>query len=142
MPYVNIPKDLSGVQAKLMFGLTKRGLIVAALAVVVYLPLYFFLKSIIGGGAVWLMMLLAAPPFIWGLYPVHDSRPIEKIVFNFLRVHLKPQVRPYRTENLYACMELAGKIEEVIEDADADAQSAENEGHKKSRSLRKAAKKN
>lgn len=139
MPYVNIPKDLSDVRAKLIFGLTRRGLIVAALALVVYLPLYFFLRSVIGGGAVWLMMLLATPPFLWGIWPVHDGRPIEKIVLNFLRVHARPRILPYRTENLYARMELAGKIEEVIEHAD---NAAEDEGHKKSRSLRKTARKN
>ncbi|HWP51240.1 MAG TPA: PrgI family protein [Clostridia bacterium] len=139
MPYVKVPKDLSGVQAKLMFGLTKRLLIVTLLAVVVYLPLYFFARSIIGGWALGVLMLLAAPPFVWGLYPVRDSRPIEKIVLNYLRVRFfRSRIRPYRTENLYAGMELAGKIQEVIEDA--DAQSAEDKGHKKSRSLRKAAK--
>ncbi|MFV0497570.1 MAG: PrgI family protein [Candidatus Fimivivens sp.] len=142
MPYVNIPKDLSGVEAKLLFGLTKRRLIVVALGVFVYLPLYFVLRAFLGGGAVWLMMFVATPSFVWGLWSVKDNRTIEKIALNYLKVRFfRPQIRPYQTENLYARMELAGKIQEVIDDVHAqDDQRAENQSNKKNRSLRKATK--
>lgn len=141
MPYVNIPKDLSGVQARLLFGLTKRQLIVVALGVFVYLPLYFVFRAFLGGGAVWLMMLIAAPAFIWGLWPIKDNRTIEKIVLNYLKVRLfKPKTRPYQTENLFVRMELAGKIQEVIDDVHAKDDQREDQSHKKNRSLRKTAK--
>lgn len=139
MPYVNIPKDLSEVEGHLMFGLTKRGLIAAALIVFVFFPSYFFLRRYIGELALILLIVFSAPPFVWAAWKIKDGRRIEHVLTNYIRVRwLLPRVRPYKTENIYSAMETAGKIQEVIEDA--NAREAEIQGHKKNRSLRKSAK--
>jgi len=139
VPYVNIPKDLSGVEGHLAFGLTKRQLIAAILIFFVFLPGYFFLRRYIGQLAMFLLLAFSAPPFIWATWKVHDGRRIEHVLMNYIRVRfIRPKIRPYKTENIYSAMEMAGKIQEVIEDASAG--EAEDQGHKKSRSLRKAAK--
>lgn len=139
MPYVNIPKDLSDVEGRLLLGLTKRQLIAAALIIFVFLPLYFVSRRFIGQLALVLLLLLSAPPFLWAVWKVKDGRKIEQVVLNYIRVRwILPQIRPYKTENIYSAMETAGKIQEVIDDA--NAREAKNQGHKKNRSLRKAAK--
>lgn len=139
MPYVNIPKDLSDVEGHLIFSLTKRQLIAASLIVLVFLPSYFFLRRYIGQFALILLLAFSAPPFLWAVWKIKDGRRLEHVITNYVRVRwLLPQIRPYKTENIYSAMETAGKIQEVIDDANAD--EAENQGHKKSRSLRRFAK--
>lgn len=139
MPYVNIPKDLSDVEGRLMFGMTKRQLIAGALIAFVFFPSYFFLRRYIGQMALVLLIVFSTPPFLWAAWKVKDGRRIERVVMNYIRVRwLLPQIRPYKTENIYAAMETAGKIQEVIDDA--NAREAENQGDKKNRSLRKLAK--
>ena len=45
MAYVTIPKDLTKVKSKVMFGLTKRQLICFGAAALIGVPLFFLLKS-------------------------------------------------------------------------------------------------
>lgn len=55
MAYVTIPKDLSRIQSKVLFGLTKRQVICFGAAALVGVPLFFFGKGEPGnyhGGAV------------------------------------------------------------------------------------------
>ena len=54
MAYVTIPKDLSRVQSKVLFGLTKRQVICFGAAAVIGVPLFFLTKGRAGhhhGGA-------------------------------------------------------------------------------------------
>lgn len=79
IPYVNVPNDLSKVKTKLAFNLTKRQLVCFGVAAAVGVPSY----------------LLA-------MYE-KDGLPLEKVVRNIIRARfLRPGVRPYRTENIYA----------------------------------------
>ncbi len=45
MAYVTIPKDLSRVQSKVLFGLTKRQVICFGAAAVIGVPLFFLSKG-------------------------------------------------------------------------------------------------
>ena len=54
MAYVTIPKDLSRIQSKVLFGLTKRQVICFGAAALVGVPLFFLAKASLGttyGGA-------------------------------------------------------------------------------------------
>ena len=48
MAYVTIPKDLSKVQSKVLFGLTKRQVICFGAAAIIGVPLFFLTKGAMG----------------------------------------------------------------------------------------------
>ena len=48
MAYVTIPKDLSKVQSKVLFGLTKRQVICFGAAAIIGVPLFFLTKGSAG----------------------------------------------------------------------------------------------
>lgn len=138
MPYVDIIKDFSGVSRKVVFGLTKRQLITIIAAMLMGLPCYFLTRPIIGLSAVFLMMALMIPVFLVGFYPAKDGIPIEKRLANFIRAkYIRPAKRPYRTETIYSRIELAAKIQEVID----DAAERENKKDKKARPIQRTSQK-
>ena len=49
MAYVTVPKDLTRVKSKIVFGLTKRQLICFGGALLVGVPLYFLLRGRVTG---------------------------------------------------------------------------------------------
>ena len=103
MPYVNVPNDLSKIKTKIAFNLTKRQLICFGGAALVGVPVYLLSRSSIGStGAMFLMLAVMLPAFMLAMYE-RDGLPLEKVLYNILRVkYLRPGVRPYRTENIYA----------------------------------------
>lgn len=103
MAYVNVPNDLSKIKTKVAFNLTKRQLICFGAAAVVGAPLYLLTRKAIGNSAALLLMLaVMLPAFLLAMYE-RDGLPLEKVLYNILRVkYLRPGVRPYRTENIYA----------------------------------------
>lgn len=113
MPYVNVPNDLSKIKTKLAFNLTKRQLICFGGGAAVGIPVYLLTRSAIGSsGALFLMLGIMLPAFLMAMYE-RDGLPFEKVVGNIVRARfLRPGVRPYRTENIYA--QFAGKEETCI----------------------------
>jgi len=103
MAYVNVPADLSKIQTKLAFNLTKRQLVCFGTAAAVGLPAFFLTRSAIGGtGAMFVMIAIMLPAFLLAMYQ-RDGLPFEKVLRNVIRVRfLWPGKRPYRTENFYA----------------------------------------
>lgn len=103
MAYVNVPADLSKIQTKLAFNLTKRQLVCFGTAAAVGLPAFFLTRSAIGGtGAMFVMIAIMLPAFLLAMYQ-RDGLPFEKVLRNVIRVRfLCPGQRPYRTENFYA----------------------------------------
>ena len=63
MAYVTIPKDLSRVQSKVLFGLTKRQVICFGAAAVIGVPLFFLTKEALGTTTAALCMILVMLPF-------------------------------------------------------------------------------
>ena len=98
--YVNVPKDLSKVQNKVAFNLTKRQLICFGIAAAIGFPAYFLTRGLIGNSnAATIMVMLMVPAFIFAMYE-KDGMPLEKVLGNFIRVrYLKPQIRRYETTN-------------------------------------------
>lgn len=103
MPYVNVPNDLSKIKNKMAFNLTKRQLICFGGAAVIGIPSYLLARSALGNsGAMFLMLAVMLPAFLLAMYE-KDGLPAEKVVRNVIRARfLRPGVRPYRTQNIYA----------------------------------------
>ena len=142
MPYVPVPKDLSRVKNKVAFNLTKRQLLCFALAGAVGIPFYLFSRSHIGTDVAALCMIgLMLPFFAVGMYE-KDGQPLEKIIFHYVRARfLWPEVRPYKTNNLYAALERQAQLEKevtLLEQSKKTGQSGKG-GSKKARPTEKAA---
>ena len=103
MAYVNVPNDLSKIKTKLAFNLTKRQLICFGAAAAVGVPLYLLTRGALGNSAALLLMLaVMLPAFLLAMYE-RDGLPLEKALYHIIRAkYLRPGVRLYRTENIYA----------------------------------------
>lgn len=103
MAYVNVPNDLSKIKTKLAFNLTKRQLICFGGAAAAGIPLYLLTREPLGNtAALFLMLAVMLPAFLLAMYE-RDGLPLEKVVGNIVRAcFLRPGVRPYRTDNIYA----------------------------------------
>ena len=103
MAYVPVPKDLSKIKTKLAFNLTKRQLVCFSGATAVGLPAYLFSRGSIGNSAAMFLMIGLMLPFFFLAMYERDGLPLEKVLYHILRAkYLRPGVRPYRTENIYA----------------------------------------
>ena len=100
---VAVPKNLSGIKTKVAMNLTKRQLVCFGGAAAVGIPSYLLARSSIGNtGAMFLMLAVMLPAFLLAMYE-RDGLPFEKVIRNIIRARfLRPGVRPYRTENIYA----------------------------------------
>lgn len=103
MAYVNVPNDLSKIKTKLAFNLTKRQLICFGAAAAAGVPLYLLTRGALGNSAALLLMLaVMLPAFLLAMYE-RDGLPLEKVLYHIIRAkYLRPGVRLYRTENIYA----------------------------------------
>ena len=103
MAYVNVPNDLSKIKTKLAFNLTKRQLICFGAAAAAGVPLYLLTRGALGNSAALLLMLaVMLPAFLLAMYE-QDGLPLEKVLYHIIRAkYLRPGVRLYRTENIYA----------------------------------------
>ncbi len=103
MPYVNVPNDLSKVKTKMALNLTKRQLVCFGGAAAVGIPSYLLARGAIGNtGAMFVMLVIMLPAFLLAMYE-KDGLPFEKVVHNIIRArYLRPGIRPYQTENIYA----------------------------------------
>lgn len=116
MPYVPVPKDLTKVKTKMVFNLTKRQLVCFGLGGAIGVPVYLFSRASIGNETAAVLMIgLMLPFFAFGIYE-KDGQPLEKVLMNFVgAVFLRPQVRPYRTNNGYAALVRQAEINKEAE---------------------------
>ena len=136
MAYVTIPKDLTKVKSKVLFGLTKRQLICFGAAAFIGVPLFFLLKSVINTTAATLCMILVMLPFfLLAMYERH-GQPLEVIVGHIIRsMFTRTKERPYQTNNFYAARERQTQTEKevmaVVRKAKArNGGKAEGEAHR------------
>ena len=130
MAYVTIPKDLTKVKSKVMFGLTKRQLICFGLAGICGVPVYLLLKPMVSTDMVaTAMVLVMLPFFIFAMYE-KDGLPAEKILFHFIRQKfLRPGIRVYQSQDLYERIIEQEKIEKegaMLEKKAKEAREARN----------------
>ena len=115
MAYVTIPKDLSRIQSKVLFGLTKRQVICFGAAALVGVPLFFLLKDSAGTSmAAFAMIVVMLPCFLLAMYEKH-GQPLEIVIKNVIQTKfIRPKERPYQTENFYAVIEKQRKLEKEV----------------------------
>lgn len=113
--YVTIPKDLTKVKSKVLFGLTKRQLICFGAAALVGVPLFFLLKTYIRSSAATLCMILVMLPFfLLAMYERH-GQPLEVILGQIIEtMFLRPKERPYQTNNFYAAVQQQIQVEKEV----------------------------
>jgi len=116
LAYVTIPKDLTKVKSKVIFGLTKRQLICFGTAALVGVPLFFLLKGVISSSAAILCMIVVMLPFfLFAMYERH-GQPLEVVLRQIIEfLFLRPKERPYQTKNLYAALEQQIQVNKEVQ---------------------------
>ena len=129
MAYVTIPKDLTKVKSKVMFGLTKRQLICFGAAALIGVPLFFLLKTAISSSAATLCMIVVMLPFfLLAMYERH-GQPLEVIAGQMIQTMLiRPKERPYQTNNFYAAVERQNQVEKEVRKIVQKSRTAERGG--------------
>ena len=115
MAYVTIPKDLTKVKSKVLFGLTRRQLICFGAAVLVGVPLFFLLKDAVDSSMATLCMILVMLPFfLFAMYERH-GQPLEVIIGQMIQtMFVRPKERPYQTHNFYTAVQQQIKLEKEV----------------------------
>ena len=115
MAYVTIPKDLTKVKSKVLFGLTRRQLICFGAAVLVGVPLFFLLKDAVDSSTATLCMILVMLPFfLFAMYERH-GQPLEIIIQQMVQtMFVRPKERPYQTHNFYTAVQQQIKLEKEV----------------------------
>lgn len=105
MAYVTIPKDLSKVQSKVLFGLTKRQVICFGAAAIIGVPLFFLTKGALGTTTAALCMILVMLPFFLFAMYEKNGQPLEVFLGHLIEnKFIRPKVRVYQTNNLYSAL--------------------------------------
>ena len=131
MAYVTIPKDLTKVKSKVLFGLTRRQLICFGAAVLVGVPLFFLLRNAVASSLATLCMILVMLPFfLLAMYEKH-GQPLEVILNQMIQtMFVRPKVRPYQTNNLYSALERQIKVEKEVRTVVQKTQATPRAGSK------------
>lgn len=115
MAYVTIPKDLSRIQSKVLFGLTKRQVICFGAAALVGVPLFFLAKVSLGTTTAALCMILVMLPFF--LFAMYEKnwQPLEVFLGHLIQnKFIRPKVRIYQTNNLYSALVRQSQLEQEV----------------------------
>ena len=95
MAYVTIPKDLSRIQSKVLFRLTKR-------------------QVICFGAAALCMILVMLPFFLFAMYE-KNGQPLEVFLGHLIQnKFIRPKVRIYQTNNLYSALVRQSELEQEV----------------------------
>ena len=115
MAYVTIPKDLSRIQSKVLFGLTKRQAICFGAAALVGVPLFFLAKASLGTTTAALCMILVMLPFfLFALYE-KNGQTLEVILGHLIQCKfIRPKRRIYQTNNAYSALVRQAKLEKEV----------------------------
>ena len=115
MAYVTIPKDLSKVQSKILFGLTKRQVIYFGAAAIIGVPLFFLTKEALGTTTAALCMILVMLPlFLFAMYE-KNGQPLEVFLGHLIQnKFIRPKVRIYQANNLYSALVRQSELEQEV----------------------------
>ena len=113
--YISVPRDLTRVKSKVLFGLTKRQLICFGTGALIGVPVYFFVRA--AGNlslAALAMIVVMLPFFFFGMYE-RNGQPPEVVAKQFYQARfVRPKVRPYRTNNYYAALMRQADAQEEV----------------------------
>ena len=115
MAYVTIPKDLSRIQSKVLFGLTKRQVICFGAAALVGVPLFLLAKASLGTTTAALCMILVMLPFFLFAMYEKNGQPLEVFLGHLIQnKFIRPKVRIYQTNNLYSALVRQSQLEQEV----------------------------
>ena len=115
MAYVTIPKDLSRIQSKVLFGLTKRQVICFGAAALVGVQLFFLAKASLGTTTAALCMILVMLPFFLFAMYEKNGQPLEVFLGHLIQnKFIRPKVRIYQTNNLYSALVRQSQLEQEV----------------------------
>ena len=129
--YIPVPRDLTRVKTKVLFNLTKRQLICFGAALLIGIPLFFFVKSIGNVSlATMTMIIVMLPLFFLAMYE-KDGQPLEIIAEYFIQARfIRPKIRPYQTNNYYDVLVcqyyLEKEVERIVFPEEKAAERSEN----------------
>ena len=113
--YVTIPKDLSRIQSKVLFGLTKRQVICFGAAALVGVPLFFLAKASLGTPTAALCMILVMLPFFLFAMYEKNGQPLEVFLGHLIQnKFIRPKVRIYQANNLYSALVRQSELEQEV----------------------------
>ena len=138
MAYVTIPKDLTKVKSKVLFGLTRRQLICFGAAVLVGVPLFFLLRNTVDSSTATLCMILVMLPFfLLAMYERH-GQPLEVVIDQMVQtIFVRPKERPYQTDNFYAAIERQISVEKEVRAVVQKTKTAGNDQKTKAKADRR-----
>lgn len=115
LAYVTVPKDLTKVKSKVLFGLTRRQLVCFGAAALIGVPLFFLLRNSVNSSTATVCMIVAMLPlFLLAMYE-KNGQPLEMIAGQIIQtVFLRPKERPYMTDNFYAAVERQVQVEKEV----------------------------
>ena len=121
--YIPVPRDLTRVKSKLLFGLTKRQLVCFGAAALIGVPSFFFFRRIGGASlATMCMIVIMLPFFLLAMYE-RDGQPLEVLARHFVEsTFIRPKVRPYQTENAYEVQMRKDRAEKEVKQIVSDTQ--------------------
>ena len=115
MAYVTVPKDLTKIKTKMLFGLTKRQVFCFGSAALVGVPLFFLTKESLGTTTAALCMILVVLPFFLFAMYERNGQPLEVMLGHLIQnKFIRPKVRIYQTNNLYSALIRQSKLEKEV----------------------------
>lgn len=114
--YIPVPRDLTRVKSKILFGLTKRQLICFGAAALIGVPSFFFFRMIGSTSlATMCMIIIMLPLFLLAMYE-RDGEPLEVFIRHFIESKfIRPKIRPYETDNYYEILMRKDQAEKEVE---------------------------
>lgn len=113
--YVTVPKDLTKIKTKMLFGLTKRQVFCFGSAALVGVPLFFLTKESLGTTTAALCMILVMLPFFLFAMYERNGQPLEVMLGHLVQnKFIRPKVRIYQTNNLYSALIRQSKLEKEV----------------------------
>ncbi|WP_029319354.1 PrgI family protein [Butyrivibrio sp. AE3004] len=113
--YISAPRDFSKVKSKVFFNLTKRQIICFSLGAMIGVPTFFLIKRFGNVTVATLGMMISMMPLFFLAMYEKNEQPLEVYIEHFIEATFKrPKIRPYKSENYYALLEiLAGQEREM-----------------------------
>ena len=113
--YISVPRDLTRVKSKVLFGLTKRQLICFGTGALIGVPVYFFVRAAGNLSLAALAMIVVMLPFFFlGLYE-RNGQPPEVVARQFYQARfVRPKVRLYQINNYYAALMRQADAQEEV----------------------------
>ena len=115
MAYVTVPKDLTKIKSKMLFGLTKRQLVCFGSAALLGVPLFFLSRGSLGTTTAALCMILVMLPFFLFAMYERNGQTLEVFLGHLIQnKFIRPKERIYQTNNLYSALVRQAELEKEV----------------------------